>query len=347
MKSLKIIKNKSIIIITLVCIIFPWENVLASTEGNKIAAKGAELSCGTQRIYVEWAYTRTNNPAATKYISAREKYITEAPPPEGDGGEYASCDMAVATIIRAAGVDPNFEPRLVPRQLKYLKNNSDKWKRVGLYQKGTRTNNLEPGDVLIVDNDYNTSSNKYQHIWLYLGKEAVRNGNYDSLEAGFSDSRWGSYYPTLFSAENVQGDTRIYTIYRYNGEDVIQQIVNWGNYKEKNRFEYKEEDICKIIKGPVEDIINKVFLIITIIGILLLIVMIAIDFIKVVTGTEEELKLTIKHSAIRIICIIILLMLPMLVSWTIDTVNEIGIKNSDGKEMTIGKDGESLCKITK
>ena len=215
-------KNFKKFIICIFCLFsfFNNQNLVygATTEGNKMADLGASLACGEDRIYAQWSSTRIYNNITSNYINARDKYIVNAP---NDDGSYASCDVSVATIVRASGVDPNFEAFLVPNQLRYLSSNED-WERMGTYYKGNSTGALRPGDVMIVDPDNNNSGNDYMHIWMYLGNEAVRkyypNSNADSVEGGFNSYENGSYYPTLFNAEeNPYGDSRTYVIFRFNG----------------------------------------------------------------------------------------------------------------------------------
>ena len=217
---------KIIVFLIFVFLCLPCNVFGASKQGNKMADIGAKIACGTSRIYAYWSSTKIYNDITKKYVDATDKYIGHA---ASDGGYYASCDVAVATIVRSSGVDPNFEAFLVPNQLRYLNGNSD-WKRVGIYYKGTNTASLEPGDVLIVDFAINTSSNVYGHIWMYLGNEAVRkyypDSNADSIEAGYSSYPNGSYYPTLFNAEeNLYGDSRTYAIFRFNGIDYVDATI--------------------------------------------------------------------------------------------------------------------------
>lgn len=126
-----------------------------------------------------------------------------------------------------------------------------------------------------------------------------------------------------------------------NNED-IQGVINWGNYQPDNEVKY-EEDACLLIGETVQQFLNTLFIIISVIGIILLIVMSAAEFIKVITGSDEDgIKTAFKHTLIRAICIVVLLILPMLIGWVLDIVND----NFSGK-YEIGSNGEPLCEIGK
>ena len=70
----------------------------------------------------------------------------------------------------------------------------------------------------------------------------------------------------------------------------------------------------------------------------------AIEFIKAVTGSDEDgLKGAIKHTFIRIICAIILLLLPMLITWILNIANNNNYKIDDKGNYVIGDNGNPLC----
>ena len=196
---------------------------------------------------------------------------------------------------------------------------------------------IKPGDIF-----YTTEGSSGHHIGIIievLGYDANKTATFRTAE---SDS--GNWSRTITKYDYYSG-AGPYKFLRLNSnitsKEDIQAIVNWGNYKEVNKFEYGEE-VCKIIKGPIEEFLNTLFIIITVMGILILILMTALEFIKTITSPEKEgLKIAFKHTIIRVLCAILLLLLPTLVSWIINIVNDIGINNSNGKE------GETLCEIAK
>ena len=299
----------------------------ATTEGNKMADLGASLACGEDRIYAQWSSTRIYNNITSNYINARDKYIVNAP---NDDGSYASCDVSVATIVKASGVDPNFVAFLVPEQWRYLKGEgSKKWKYIGNYYKGNNTDMLEPGDVMVVNPDANNSGNDYMHIWMYLGNSAVRkywpNSNADSIEGGYNSYENGSYYPTLFNAkENAHGDPRPYAIFRFNGTDAVKYIVQWANIAATQNIEFEPADPCDVISGELSTYISNLFLYICIGGIILVIILSSISLIKVVAGHDSEgLYNFFQSLKARIICLIVLLILPVIIPYLLNIINEV------------------------
>ena len=70
--------------------------------------------------------------------------------------------------------------------------------------------------------------------------------------------------------------------------------------------------------------------------------MTSISFIKAITGSDEEkFRDAIKHLYTRIIVVIILLLLPMVLTFIIDLIN-----NTVGEgEVSIGSNGEIFCDI--
>ena len=305
---------------------FNTNPVLAtSSQGNRMANMGAQLACGESRIYAQWSYTRIYNDVTSHYINARDKYIVNAP---NDDGSYASCDVSVATIVRASGVDPNFEAFLVPNQLRYLSSNED-WERMGTYYKGNSTGALRPGDVMIVDPDNNNSGNDYMHIWMYLGNEAVRkyypNSNADSVEGGFNSYENGSYYPTLFNAkENAHGDPRPYAIYRFKGTDFVEGVQKWAEQVSTQKFEYQAADACDIVSQELATYINRFFFYICVGGIILLVVLSSLNLIKVIVGHDNDgLYEFLQNLKVRIICLVVLLVLPVIIPYLLNTINNI------------------------
>ena len=70
--------------------------------------------------------------------------------------------------------------------------------------------------------------------------------------------------------------------------------------------------------------LNTIFTWISIGGIILVIVMTCISGIKVITGTEDAIKDFAKGLKVRIICLVVLLLAPVIVNFAIQTVNGVG-----------------------
>lgn len=113
-------------------------------------------------------------------------------------------------------------------------------------------------------------------------------------------------------------------------------------YNKDNTQKYKSDvDSCALISGDVQTLLHDVFLYICIAGIIILIVMTIINLIKVITGADENLlKNFAKSLKTRIICLIILLILPTIVTFAIQVIN--------GQASAFGFNADNpLCGITK
>lgn len=100
-------------------------------------------------------------------------------------------------------------------------------------------------------------------------------------------------------------------------------------------------DPCNVISPKLKNLLNTIFWAISIIGIILVVVMTALSFIKALVGADDEkIKDAFKHLLTRIIVVIVLLLLPMILSFIITLVND-----SASGEVSVGKDGNVFCDI--
>ncbi len=124
----------------------------------------------------------------------------------------------------------------------------------------------------------------------------------------------------------------------------IKKIKTWGSNNKNNVGEYGIQevgDVCGPINSYLGELITTFLWIIDIIGIILLIIMTMVNFIQAITGMDDEkLRNTFKYLRNRIVVVIVLLLLPVLVGWIINTINE----NSGGTVM-IGADGQPFCGV--
>ena len=314
-----------LIFFTLTIFLYNNSSVLAS-PGTKIADTGARIACGESPVYAYTADTRIYDSRTSKYVDLREQ-VVPMNTYIGINGKYASCDTTASTIVRGSGVDPNFEPFLVPRQLNYVRGNSD-WKHVGTYYKGTNpVGILKPGDVLIVDPALNPTGEANMHIWVYLGNEAVQKyfpgSRCDSVEGSYGFAHYTSYYPWLFVAEDNGGDSRPYAIWRYKSID-IEPIIKWGETDDSITFDNSNVDICAVITDDLGISITNIFFYISVAGVILLFVMTLISGVKAITSSKENALFEFLQSiAVRIIVLILLLLLPAIISTLIDAFNKI------------------------
>ncbi len=122
--------------------------------------------------------------------------------------------------------------------------------------------------------------------------------------------------------------------------NIIDSILSWGSPGSSNNYDGSFKDPCALIDGDIQKILHKIFFGISIAGIIILVVMTAISLVKVITASEDEaLKNFFKGLWKRLICLIILLLLPMIVTFIIQLVNNVapslGIKSDN-----------PLCNIT-
>ena len=327
----KNIINICFFIILFVTLFFPISSASAGVVGDKIADVGASLAVGTNGpYYAEYPGSRVYNWETKKYVDARERNIPMGG--SSDGGEYASCDVGVATIIRESGADQSFEPFLVPNQWRYL-NGSSIWQRVGTYYKGSATGYLKPGDVLVVDPDLNHSGNDYMHIWLYLGNEAVRkyhpNSNCDAIEASYNSYRWSSTYPSLFTAGAVS-DSRPYAIFRYSGPDTLpgeKEIDRSGGVEQK---EFTCEMLCDPEREEDEkcilDYISQTYIVIEIVAIAIYLFMNIWTFTQAVSSTaQDKFKKLGKKMVFRTIALVVVLLLPIFIKAILSLLKTAGV----------------------
>ena len=121
-----------------------------------------------------------------------------------------------------------------------------------------------------------------------------------------------------------------------------QTIVDWAQNHGYGNEVTSLGDPCTVINPELQDILSGAFWLISIAGIVLLVVMTAIGFIKAIVGSDDEkLKEAFKHLVTRIIVVIILLLLPMLLTFIIKLIND----SAEG-EISVGVDGNIFCDVS-
>lgn len=94
---------------------------------------------------------------------------------DGANWAYSDCGVFVATVMRASGVDPNYQLRGTSLQLSYVRNNPA-YNVIPF----TDTSQAQPGDFFIKDG----------HTYIYVGQNQFI--NFDS-----ADASWGQHVPTV------------------------------------------------------------------------------------------------------------------------------------------------------
>ena len=173
------------------------------TGSEAIAEAAVDLTCTVNpepKIQGSYKGQRIYNSKTKKYIDTKERLLGNKK--EFDGGDYASCAMSVAVVVRYSGVDKNFEYNTTVNQWPYLRKN---WNCIGTYHGDNSI--LKPGDVLI----------NSTHIFIYTGNKAVRKkypkSNNDAFEAQWT----ACLYPCLFTVKTYSDQG--YTIFRSKNYD--------------------------------------------------------------------------------------------------------------------------------
>lgn len=122
----------------------------------------------------------------------------------------------------------------------------------------------------------------------------------------------------------------------------IEAILEWT----KKEDEYDLGDVgnpCSIINTNLKNLLSAAFWFISVAAIILIVVMTAIGFIKAIVGSDDEkLKTAFSHLITRLIVVFILLLLPMLLTFIINIVND-----NIGGTVKVGANGDVFCEITK
>lgn len=119
-------------------------------------------------------------------------------------------------------------------------------------------------------------------------------------------------------------------------------IMDWANIE--NEYDLGDVgDPCSIINTNLKNLLSNVFWFISIAGIILVVVMTAISFIKAIVGSDDEkFKTAFSHLITRLIVVFILLLLPMFLTFIINIIND-----NMGGTVKVGADGDVFCDITK
>lgn len=209
-----------------------------------------------------------------------------------------------------------------------------KCKREGGENTITRGNPFDVDSAKIAKKKCKVSACDSANISLWKGQQVV------------TEQRWPDKYYTLNAIEKKKAkkiekadNAKDTAVEEGASKKDVKNIVNYGKSKSNK---YKSDTIdCTIINSDLKKFLKNFLWIIAIVGIMMLLLMTATEFIKVVTGSEEDgLKTAFKHTVTRIICVIVLLLLPTLVSAVISILNKYSEDN-----ITIGSNGDPVCGI--
>ncbi len=209
----------------------------------------------------------------------------------------------------------------------YIDYNSDTDK-VGIYYENKKEGKVSKRDKCTV------SDGSVQSGYSSLTEEdtEMKNSWYDAKNNEVDDvdpSQIAEAYKMCYFTEDEDGNVKYYNQY--------------GNELDKETYEKEctglNEIDCDIITEDLSNFLNHLFWIISIAGILLLVIMTMVEFIKALTGNDDSgLIKGFKHTLIRILAVVILLLLPTILTALLNLVNRYST-------FEIGKDGKVTCGI--
>ena len=186
-------------------------------------------------------------------------------------------------------------------------------------------NNSNGGSALTLNSDYSDTSNKA--------------GTFDSDED----------YEEFIDSTDIgipEGEISVTPGGEPGGEDdepVIKVDVNTiKKWADSQGYDVNSiGDPCDVISPKLESLLNTIFWAISIIGVILVVVMTALSFVKAIIGSDDEkFRDAFRHLFTRIIVVIVLLLLPAILSFIITLIND-----SSTGEITVGKEGNVFCDI--
>lgn len=130
-------------------------------------------------------------------------------------------------------------------------------------------------------------------------------------------------------------------------DERIDGIREWAldDSTYKNNTEYAKTD-CSHLLGNFDSDIKSFSALLCILGVLLLVILMSVDFVKAIaSGEADKMAETFRNSFKRIVATVILLLLPILVNLIVDLINNnvVVYKNEDGtSEIRIGSVSDCL-----
>ncbi len=189
-------------------------NANGGSGGGKLVCAGDKntSSCGGARIAevareLAWPDDNHHNDIKPEYAKAATEVGIASAATNWDGwaGGAADCGRFVAVVVRKAA-DPDY-PACCTGPLQQYMSTSSSWEEI---PNNNSEDNLEPGDVMVVNAGSGEGANG--HIYVYLGNgeqaSASLNGYTGKIKQGvtFADSR-GSYHIFRYvGAEDCEGD---------------------------------------------------------------------------------------------------------------------------------------------
>jgi hypothetical protein len=160
-----------------------------SAIGSCTGSSADAAAVAQQAIELAWPDASHGITPKPSYADAIKKY--------NEGQNPADCGVFVSTVMRSSGADPDYPPIGTSVQEEYVRSNPDKYDVV---DKVNSTSELQPGDILIVNQGAGQGSDG--HTYIFVGKQPPNGYNQASAslnsragnlgDAVLSDSR-GDY----------------------------------------------------------------------------------------------------------------------------------------------------------
>ena len=132
----------------------------------------------------------------------------------------------------------------------------------------------------------------------------------------------------------------------YSKSDITtDDIKKWAEEQESLSIDdgvSKDNVECsELFGGGLADIIKNLIFILSVIGVILLVILVSMDFIGAITSSEEGIADAWKKSKIRILATVILLLLPVLTGFIIDVINN-NLYLDENNNLKVGNVSECL-----
>jgi len=150
--------------------------------------------------------------------------------------------------------------------------------------------------------------------------------------------------------EFCNGEGKYSDDYKGASLDEIRNKASETKDEEQKDPVYEKNDCNSLMNSEVSTFLKDLFFVISIVGVVILIFMIASDFIKAIASSDNDaMNKAFSSTKTRIIAVIILLILPALVSFIINLINDnvTVITDELGNKTEVRVGDPSECNITK
>lgn len=190
---------------------------------------------------------------------------------------------------------------------------------------------------LKVVNEYKISSGKTEKVIISNKKLSgipVVGDIFDETACGLNQILPATFGSECWMADGVYKEitkdemsaTTVSTNNEHGGNfNLIQSIRNYFSHNNNGKTEFSKKEVtCTELLGrDLIKLINSSFLIICVSSIVLIVVFTSLDFIKAIASNDDDImKKSTSRLKARLIAVVILLLLPVLVSFTLGFIND-------------------------